>query len=101
MWETELAERATPIATQALKSIPGALGYVGVDLVLGKASDGSEDVVIEINPRLTTSYVGLRAMTEDNLAGAMLRIAAGEKVSLNFKRDPLEFSASGMVRRPL
>ncbi|TWU20059.1 ATP-grasp domain-containing protein [Bythopirellula polymerisocia] len=100
LWETELAERATLIATQALKSIPGGLGYIGVDLVLGKASDGTEDVVIEINPRLTTSYVGLRAMTEDNLASAMLRIAAGKQVALNFKRDPLEFSAAGMVRRP-
>lgn len=101
LWETELAERATKLATHAVNSVPGALGYVGVDLVLGKEADGSEDVVIEINPRLTTSYVGLRAMTDDNLAGAMLRIAAGEMVSLNFKRDPLEFSATGMVRRPL
>ncbi|QEG35551.1 ATP-grasp domain-containing protein [Bythopirellula goksoeyrii] len=101
LWETELAERATKLASQAVNSIPGAIGYVGVDLVLGKEADGSEDVVIEINPRLTTSYVGLRAMTDDNLAGAMLCIATGEIVSLNFKRDPLEFSAAGMVRRPL
>ncbi len=101
LWETELARRATDLATQALKSIPGAFGYVGVDLVLGNSADGSEDVVIEINPRLTTSYVGLRAMTGDNLANAMRSVAVGEKVNLNFKRDPLEFSATGMVRRPL
>lgn len=38
-------------------AIPGLWGYVGVDLVLGP--DGP--VVLEINPRLTTSYCGLRA----------------------------------------
>ncbi len=101
LWDTALAARATEIATQAIKSIPGAFGYIGVDLILGKAADGSEDVVIEINPRLTTSYVGLRVMTNGNLAEAMLRIASGEETMIDFKRDPLEFSATGMVRRPL
>ncbi|HEX6104224.1 MAG TPA: ATP-grasp domain-containing protein [Gemmatimonadales bacterium] len=37
-------------------AIPGLWGYVGVDMVLAK--DGP--VVLEINPRLTTSYCGLR-----------------------------------------
>lgn len=100
LWETELAQRATSLAERALTALPPALGYVGVDVVLGEAADGSEDVVIEVNPRLTTSYVGLRAMTDDNLAATMLGIAAGETIVPNFRRDPLEFSAAGDVRRP-
>ena len=101
LWETDLAERATRLADRALAAMPAALGYVGVDLVLGEPADGSEDVVIEINPRLTTSYVGLRAMTHDNLAHAMLEIAAGREFVPQFRLDPLEFSANGAVRRPL
>jgi predicted ATP-grasp superfamily ATP-dependent carboligase len=101
LWETDLAQRATQLADRALSAMPPALGYVGVDLVLGDAADGSQDAVIEINPRLTTSYVGLRAMTHDNLAQAMLEIAAGRELIPQFRLDPLEFSANGAVRRPL
>jgi predicted ATP-grasp superfamily ATP-dependent carboligase len=74
----DLAERATRLAQRAVDCVPGLLGYVGVDLVLGDAADGSRDSAIEINPRLTTSYVGLRRLADVNLAGAMLRVAAGE-----------------------
>lgn len=101
LWETELAERAVKLADLALAALPGVLGYVGVDLVLGEVEDGSQDTVIEINPRLTTSYVGLRAMTHDNLAAAMLENAAGREFVPEFRLDPLEFSANGSVRRPL
>jgi predicted ATP-grasp superfamily ATP-dependent carboligase len=52
-----------------------------VDLVLGEAADGSQDQVIEMNPRLTTSYVGLRHLTATNLAEALLRLAAGERIA--------------------
>ena len=45
-------------------------GYIGFDCVL--PSDGSEPVVVEVNPRLTTSYIGYRALTKDNLALRML-----------------------------
>src|SRR5690606_26341811 len=101
LWETDLAVRATNLAARALAAMPPAHGYVGVDLVLGDADDGSQDVVIEINPRLTKSYVGLRALTRDNLAHAMLEIAAGREFIPQFRLDPLEFSANGSVRRPL
>jgi predicted ATP-grasp superfamily ATP-dependent carboligase len=100
LWETDLAQRATRLAERALAALPAALGYMGIDLVLGQADDGSQDVVIEVNPRLTTSYVGLRAMTDHNLAGAILQAAHGELPEIEFRRDPLEFSVSGAVRRP-
>jgi predicted ATP-grasp superfamily ATP-dependent carboligase len=37
--------------------IPGLAGYVGIDLLL---PDGGDPLIVEINPRLTTSYVGYR-----------------------------------------
>ena len=99
--EPELARRATVLADRALESLPPALGYVGIDLVLGKAGDGSEDFVIEVNPRLTTSYVGLRAATKDNLAHAMLENFAGRALSPSFHFDQLEFSADGTIQQPV
>jgi predicted ATP-grasp superfamily ATP-dependent carboligase len=82
----ELCERAVSLARRAVGAVPGLRGYVGVDLVLG-----DEDQVIEINPRLTTSYVGLRALARTNLADAMLRIAAGQEVALDWRQDRVEF----------
>jgi tyramine---L-glutamate ligase len=95
--EPVLAERATSLALRAIETLPPALGYVGVDLVLGEAPDGSDDVVIEVNPRLTTSYVGLRAVMKQNLAQAMVSAAAGDDMHLSAADFGVEFSAAGGV----
>jgi tyramine---L-glutamate ligase len=48
-----------PLAQRVAAAFPGLAGYVGVDLVV----DDGDITVLEINPRLTTSYAGLsRAM---------------------------------------
>jgi predicted ATP-grasp superfamily ATP-dependent carboligase len=93
----ELARRATALASRALDAMPPVLGFVGVDLVLGSDPDGSEDVVIEINPRLTTSYVGLRRAVKQNLAQAIVDVAEGREVEFAFRPDPVAFSADGAV----
>ena len=95
----ELARRATAIARRAVASLPEPFGYLGVDLDLGDDPDGHDDVVIEVNPRLTTSYVGLRALAVENLAEAMLAVASGKPPRLSFSDRPLEFDADGTVRR--
>lgn len=67
----DLQRRVTSLASCALAAMPPtAKGFVGLDLILGDKP--AEDCVIEINPRLTTSYVGLRHMVEDNLAARIL-----------------------------
>jgi predicted ATP-grasp superfamily ATP-dependent carboligase len=86
-----LAERARALGERALSAMPAAVGYVGVDLVLGRAPDGSEDAVIEINPRLTTSYIGLRSAAVGSLAEAMWHVARGELRTVQFKDRPIEF----------
>jgi tyramine---L-glutamate ligase len=95
----ELAQRAESLALRAVASLPRPLGYIGVDLVLGAAADGSQDVVIEVNPRLTTSYVGLRQATDDNLLAAWLQFARGEEASLKFSAAPIQFWADGQVQK--
>ncbi|HEY3393386.1 MAG TPA: ATP-grasp domain-containing protein, partial [Lacipirellulaceae bacterium] len=86
-----LAERAAGLAERALAALPPTTGYVGVDLILGRDPHGSEDVVIEVNPRLTTSYVGLRAAARSNLAEAMWLVSQGQAPNVSFDTRPLEF----------
>jgi predicted ATP-grasp superfamily ATP-dependent carboligase len=94
----DLAARAVALASRAIDCVPGLLGFVGVDLVLGDAPDGSRDHAIEINPRLTTSYVGLRALAEFNLAGAMLAAAEGRPLPpFVWKSGRVRFGADGAV----
>jgi tyramine---L-glutamate ligase len=66
-FEHSAREYAIELACSAAKLIPGFRGYVGVDLVL---TEGSAQL-LEINPRLTTSYIGLRQVARTNLAGAI------------------------------
>ena len=97
--ERSLSDRAAQLATRAVAAMPAAAGYVGVDLVLGEAADGSEDVVVEVNPRVTTSYVGVRATVTENLALQMLNAVRGHEVQITDKAEVVEFSASGAVWR--
>jgi tyramine---L-glutamate ligase len=94
----DLGRRAIRLAAQAIDVVSGLRGYVGVDLVMGPDDDGSQDWVIEINPRLTTSYVGLRRLAQANLADIMLRLAKGESVPpLEWHPGPVHFQANGTV----
>ena len=58
------------LAGEIASLIPGLWGYVGVDLL----RTDSGPVVIEINPRLTTSYVGLREAMDINPAGMVMSL---------------------------
>ena len=61
---------------RAVESVPGLLGFVGVDFLRDELSGAVE--VIEINPRLTTSIVGLvRLAPPGTVARAWLALASG------------------------
>lgn len=47
--------------------LPGLAGYIGFDIVLPDMNP-TQPMVVEINPRLTTSYTGYRQLTQNNLA---------------------------------
>jgi predicted ATP-grasp superfamily ATP-dependent carboligase len=62
------------LADRIAAAIPSLWGYVGVDLILTPAGP----VVLEINPRLTTSYCGLRAALGINTAALVLGLLGGD-----------------------
>jgi predicted ATP-grasp superfamily ATP-dependent carboligase len=63
-----LRHSAFAVAEKIVKSFRDLRGYVGVDLVLTE----EEAVAIEVNPRLTTSYIGLRRVVNFNAAEAVV-----------------------------
>ncbi|HXI30085.1 MAG TPA: ATP-grasp domain-containing protein, partial [Vicinamibacterales bacterium] len=88
-----LAPRALAAAVEACGALPGLRGYVGVDVVLTDA----EVFVIEVNPRLTTAYLGLRAAFDENLATLALAACGGTLPAAPRARRRVRFSASGDV----
>jgi predicted ATP-grasp superfamily ATP-dependent carboligase len=77
------------------RAFPGLKGYFGVDLVLTR----SGPVFIELNPRLTTSYVGLRRAYAANLAEAMVQSTLGQLLTLPKPRGPVRFFVDRTRRR--
>jgi predicted ATP-grasp superfamily ATP-dependent carboligase len=94
---SEMAGRAQVLAQRTISALPSTCGYVGIDMVLGEG--GSPDVVIEVNPRLTTSYVGLRQLVRENLAAAMLHTADGDPPVLSLHPGRVEFTADDQAVR--
>ena len=68
-WPHPRRAEACELAQRAVALVPGLRGYVGVDLVFGEETCW----LIEINPRVTTSYVGLRRVVGLNMAAAIWR----------------------------
>lgn len=61
-----------PLAAAVARALPGLWGYVGIDLVDGPGGPA----VVEINPRLTTSYVGLHEAIGGNPAALVTGLLA-------------------------
>ncbi len=74
--EHELSEIAMETAKNAVESIDGLKGYVGVDMILDKERD--KVCIVEINSRLTTPYVALRSIINFNLGEAIINSIHGE-----------------------
>jgi predicted ATP-grasp superfamily ATP-dependent carboligase len=91
--EHPIAAAAADAATRACAAIPGLRGYVGVDLVLTDAGP----VVIEVNPRLTMAYLGVRAVLDENVAALALAACDGRLPSPTVAQRRARFTAAGRV----
>lgn len=93
--ESDDQRRATALASRAIAAMPPTVrGFVGLDLILGERP--SEDCVIEINPRLTTSYVGIRKMITGNLTARLFDLETGPVVC-NAVVDSVRWTPDGRV----
>ena len=66
-----LSKEALTAASKAVAAFHGLKGYVGVDLVL----TDRKPIVLEINPRLTVSYLGLCRVLKGGVARTMVNEA--------------------------
>jgi tyramine---L-glutamate ligase len=82
-------------ARRVSQAIPPWHGFLGMDVVIGAVGP----VLIEINPRLTTSYVGLRSWYDQNLAKIVLDSKHEATESLSARKFQLQFDPYGRVNK--
>ena len=76
-----LKPQAKKTAEEIVHLLPPFRGYIGIDFVLTK----NEAVPIEINLRLTTSYIGLSRVVNINLAQAIIDAVFQSKLPTKIK----------------
>ena len=82
-FEHPLEPLAVDEAVKAVETVKGLKGYVGVDLVL----TGEKPVVVEVNPRLTTSYLGLREILNINIGAEIVKASLGLEIPTNVRKE--------------
>lgn len=81
-------QRFETIARKIAQMLPDALGYIGVDVIVAPETD--KIYVLEINPRLTTSYVGLHDALNANPAKLILDCVLNDRFGMpNFTKNSL------------
>jgi len=86
-FDHRLEKEALRAAERAVDAVSGLKGYVGVDMILTE----EEPVVLEVNPRLTTSYVGLRRVASFNPAEAIVDATIRRKLPKNVQSRGYSF----------
>lgn len=104
-----LCPQAVSILRRAVESVPGLRGFVGVDYLW--SPDRREVNVLEINPRVTTSFVGLRRLLPEGLVASAWLSACGAAefpkavlarlAAMLHGQPSLSFNAEGDVLVPL
>jgi tyramine---L-glutamate ligase len=87
------ADAVRKLFERTLESMEGLNGYIGCDVIVpDKHPD--RPVIVELNPRLTTSYIGYRQLCADNL---MERLLFPDRLQepLRWKPGTVSFEANG------
>ena len=94
--DPEIAIAVAMVAGQIAEAMGSFSGYIGADMVVTRDEHGVVLAhVIEINPRLCTSYIGYRALAEENLAACLAQSVPCTR--LRWKQGVAQFDASGKV----
>ena len=76
------------LITKIAGALPELWGYVGIDLI-----ENDQIWVLEINPRLTTSFVGIYDALGINIADAVLQLLHGEPMLNPARNKPVTVQA--------
>jgi predicted ATP-grasp superfamily ATP-dependent carboligase len=87
------SEEALSAAAKVSRAVPGLRGYFGVDVVLTE----KRAIIVEINPRLTTAYLGVRAATDENVAKLAIDACLGRLPRPPAPRRHVQFTADGHI----
>jgi predicted ATP-grasp superfamily ATP-dependent carboligase len=93
--DTALETRALALGRAAIEHVQGLRGFVGVDLVLG--AEARDDRVIEINPRLTVAYAGLRTLARFSIADLLLGRTSDRLRQRVWRSGSVRYRADGTV----
>lgn len=93
-----LQMKAEQLIRKVGRRIRGLYGYVGFDLLLPE-SDAEELLLVEINPRLTTAYLGYRRLCEENLTQRVLTPTTVRPLRWSAPSVSVRFSPEGRLRQ--
>jgi predicted ATP-grasp superfamily ATP-dependent carboligase len=91
-----LKRKAFALAEKVVDCFEGLRGYVGVDLILAK----DKVFVVDVNPRLTTSYVGLSRVANFNVAEALVNVILKGKFPAERKTTGYFSFSKLRIRKP-
>jgi predicted ATP-grasp superfamily ATP-dependent carboligase len=94
--EHPLSAKACSIVERLIESIPGLRGYVGVDVLFSE----NDVYIVDVNPRLTTSFIGLHAVADFNVAQAIIDSVTSAKLPKKIHNQYVAFFAKVAVTKP-
>lgn len=103
-WTARVQQAAEQLVRRAVAAVPGLAGYVGFDLLLlsGTAHQPEPSLVlVEINPRLTTAWLGYRQLSASRaeLAGMLAGVLPGPLP--DWQPGPVGFLPDGTLTTPM
>ncbi len=71
-------------------------GWIGFDFVMTSCTE--RPLAIEINPRLTTSFIGYQQLIQNQLTQGIIDVCRGVSWTPHFEKIQLQFEADGTIR---
>lgn len=88
------ADEIKEIAAKVV-NILGCQGYIGIDMIVG-----DRIVVVDVNPRITTSAIGIAAVMEEEISDLLIKASEGIELSpVNLVGSASFDTHGGLIRR--
>jgi len=79
---------------QKIVRILGCQGYIGIDMIVG-----DRITVIDVNPRITTSAIGIAAVMEEEIADLLIKASEGIEPEPVHMKGTVQFDTHGGIIR--